>query len=378
MSDFLPPETHLPQIQAALLNWFAVNKRPLPWRNSYTPYEVWISEVMLQQTQIGRGVEYFTRWMKRFPDIGSLAAATEDEVLRLWEGLGYYSRARHILSAARAIVEKHGSRFPSDPEQIRALPGIGPYTAGAVLSIAFGERLPCVDANVERVLSRVFNIDTPVKEEPAAGKIREWALRLVPAGAAREHNQALMELGALVCGKTPRCPNCPLAAFCSSKYLDVTELRPVRGKKATAKAIEVVTGLLWRKGKVFVQKRLPKGVWGNLWEFPGGRVEASESPDDAVIREFMEETGFSVASTGKYCIIKHGYTTYKIRLHCYGLRLKQTSEDIFPAPARLTAATDWQWAGPGDVFSLPMPAPHRKLAGMAFGGKHAQLVLGNV
>lgn len=197
------------------LSWpgFAANQRPLPWRVNYTPYEVWISEVMLQQTQMERGVSYFKRWMARFPDVASLAAASEEEVLRLWEGLGYYSRARHVLAAARQIMEKHKGIFPSALEEIRALPGVGPYTAGAVASIAFGEKLPCVDANVERVVARLFDLDTPVKQEPAASAVRAWALRLVPEGKAREHNQAIMELGALVCGKKPALrglPSCRL------------------------------------------------------------------------------------------------------------------------------------------------------------------------
>lgn len=228
---FAPPQQNIPRIQRALLDWFAVNQRRLPWRVHYTPYEVWVSEVMLQQTQMERGVDYFNRWMARFPDIAALAAADEEAVLRQWEGLGYYSRARHLLAAARKIMAEHGGAFPSDLEAIRALPGVGPYTAGAIASIAFGEKLPCVDANVERVIARVFDVDSPVKQDPAAGVVRRWALRLVPEGLAREHNQAMMELGALVCRKKPRCEVCPLAVFCSSRHLGIVEQRPCRAKR---------------------------------------------------------------------------------------------------------------------------------------------------
>ena len=214
----LPPEEHIAELQTVLLQWFAQNQRSLPWRVSYTPYEVWISEVMLQQTQMERGVSYFKSWMRRFPDIASLAAASEEEVLRQWEGLGYYSRARHILTAARKIMAEHDGNFPSDLASIRALPGVGPYTAGAVASIAFGEKLPCVDANVERVVARIFDVDSPVKQDPAAGIIHQWALRLVPEGLAREHNQAMMELGATVCvpNTEPKCGECPVAASCAA------------------------------------------------------------------------------------------------------------------------------------------------------------------
>ena len=205
---YLMPEEHTDAVQTALLDWFARHKRALPWRERYTPYEVWISEVMLQQTQMERGVAYFRRWMERFPDVAALAAAPEEDVLHAWEGLGYYNRARNLHKAARRIMAQGGG-FPDTPEGIRALPGIGPYTAAAIASIAFNIPVACVDANVERVISRLFDVDSPVRQEPAASAIRQWAQRLLPPGKAREHNQAMMELGALICGKKANCPQCP-------------------------------------------------------------------------------------------------------------------------------------------------------------------------
>lgn len=371
---YFPPEDHVPALQNALLDWFAVHQRALPWRNSYTPYEVWISEVMLQQTQMERGVSYFIRWMERFPDIAALAAAHEEDVLRMWEGLGYYSRARHIHAAARKIMAEHGGIFPRDPADIRALPGVGPYTAGAIASIAFEEKLPCVDANVERVVSRIFDVDSPVKQEPAAGVIHRWALRLVPEGKARAHNQAMMELGALVCRKKPRCAFCPLAAFCTSRHLGIEDQRPVPGKRATITPVNAVTGVLRCGEKLFVQKRPASGVWGNLWEFPGGRVEPGESPEQAVVREFMEETGFEVQVTARYGVIRHGYTTYRLTLHCFGLELADSLAGTktqphgapCPTPPQLTAATQCRWATPEELKNLAMPAAHRKLADSLF------------
>ncbi|MFR8275358.1 MAG: A/G-specific adenine glycosylase [Desulfovibrio fairfieldensis] len=365
----LPPDAHLPQLREALLAWFAAHQRPLPWRINYTPYEVWISEVMLQQTQMERGVSYFTRWMARFPDVAALAAASEEEVLRLWEGLGYYSRARHVLAAARLIMEKHKGVFPSGLEDIRALPGVGPYTAGAVSTSPLAKSCPAWTPMWNGGGPRLRS-GRSVKQEPAASAMRAW-LRLVPEGGAREHNQAMMELGALVCGKKPRCALCPLAAFCVSLHLGIVDQRPVPGKRAAITPIEVVTGVLRHTGRVFVQKRLASGVWGNLWEFPGGRVEPGESPEQAVAREFGEETGFDVAVDRSYGIIRHGYTTYRITLHCFALSLAATTAAATaaepPAPPILTAASAWRWVTPVELENLAMPAAHRKLADQIFG-----------
>lgn len=352
----------------ALLPWFAQHKRPLPWRENYAPYAVWISEIMLQQTQMERGVSYFNRWMQRFPDVASVASAPEEEVLRLWEGLGYYSRARHLHKAAQRIMREHGGVFPSDIESIRALPGVGPYTAGAIASIAFGHSLPCVDANVERVIARVFDVDSPVKQEPAATRIRALALELVPKGKAREHNQAMMELGALVCRKKPRCEVCPLAQICESRRLGIVTERPVPGKRSAIVPLNVVTGVLRCQGKIFVQKRLDSGVWACLWEFPGGRIEGGESPEQAIVREFREETDFGVRIGSKLGVIRHGYTTYRITLHCFALELDETtgtrppaSPQFLPIPT-LTAASDYRWVDKTELAQLAMPAAHRKLA----------------
>jgi A/G-specific adenine glycosylase len=359
----LPPEDHIPQLQTALLDWFAAHGRPLPWRVNYTPYEVWISEVMLQQTQMDRGVDYFTRWMRRFPDTAALAAASEDEVLRLWEGLGYYSRARRLQTAARQIMEKHGGVFPSAPADIRALPGVGAYTAAAVASIAFNAPVPCVDANVERVLARIFNVDSPLGQASAVERIRHLAGLLLPEGKAREHNQAVMELGALVCGKKARCGHCPLEPFCLARHLDVVRLRPVPGKKSPVTPLVTAVGVL-RHGRCFLmQKRPPSGIWGNLWEFPGGTVKEGENPQEALLRAFQRETGFAVRPGSRCGVIRHGYTTYRIVMHCFGLRLEEAAEggECLPPPPSSAPVRDRRWVTPEESAALPMPAPHRKL-----------------
>lgn len=359
-------------MQKALQDWFCQHQRPLPWRQDYSPYAVWISEIMLQQTQMERGVSYFERWMRRFPHVAAVAEASEEDILRQWEGLGYYSRARNLHKAARIIVERHGGIFPADPAAIRALPGVGPYTAGAIASIAFGEDIACIDANVERVLSRVFDIDSPLKQEPAASRVRELAQELLPTGQARSHNQAMMELGALVCRKQAHCPACPWQQFCESCHLGITRERPVPGKRAAVTHLSVVTGMLRYGDRYFMQKRLDTGVWGKLWEFPGGRIEPGEQPEQAIVREFSEETGFAVNIVDNLGLIRHGYTTYRISLHCFALELANThnapdTANAPPPPPILTAASAYRWVKPTEMAHMAMPAAHRKLADAVFG-----------
>ncbi len=347
--------------QKNILHWFAANRRPLPWRADYTPYRTWIAEVMMQQTQMDRGVQYFLRWMERFPDVASVAAAPEEDLLKAWEGLGYYRRARNIQAAARVIMERHGGVFPRRYADILDLPGVGPYTAGAIASTAYNEEVPCVDGNVERVLSRVFDIDTPVKEEPAKSRIRELAQALIPQGEARNFNQGLMELGALVCRKKPDCSRCPLAEACEGRRLGIQNERPVPGKKASITQLDVVCGVLLHEGRVFIQRRRESDVWGGLWEFPGGCVEPGETPEQAVVREWREETGFRVSIVRPLDTIRHNYTTYRITLRCYLLALAGHAKSS-PVPQTLAEATACQWIAPQDISAFPLPAPHRKLA----------------
>ena len=276
--------------------------------------------------------------------------------------LDFSYRHSALMDTDVVVTQATLALAPGDPEAIRALPGIGPYTTAAIASIAFNLPVACIDANVERVIARVFDVDSPVKSGPAAARIAELARRILPEGEARRHNQAMMELGALVCGKKPRCGQCPLARFCTALHLGIVHERPVPGKKAEITPIEVVTGVLSSHDRVFVQKRLPQGAWGGLWEFPGGRVEPGETPEQAVVREFAEETGFTVRVTAPLGIIRHGYTTYRVRLHCFALELVTDDTPRPPEPPVLTAATACRWLERGELESLAMPAAHRKLA----------------
>ena len=348
------------RFSSLLLDWFRQAKRPLPWRNGYDPYQVWLSEVMLQQTQMDRAVEYFNRFLARFPDVFCLARASEEEVLRLWEGLGYYGRARNLLKAARAIVERHGGAVPSCAAELSALPGVGAYTTGAVLSIAYGQDAAAVDANVERVLARVFDIALSPKEPEGRKRFAGLALSLIPQGQARDFNQALMELGALVCTpRDPACPRCPLASICSALKSDTVDLRPALPPGKPAVPIGMGTAVILHGGLVYVQKRLPGGVWGGLWEFPGGQIEPGEEPEQAAVREVREETGFVVRSLGKLAVIKHSYTRYRVTMHAY---LTGFPEGVAPPEPVLTAASSFRWLPLAKLEALAFPTAMRKLA----------------
>lgn len=356
-------------LREPLLNWYSKNRRDLPWRTTYDPYATWIAEVMMQQTQMERGVSYFLRWMKQFPTIRSVADAPDDALLKAWEGLGYSSRARNIKAAAQLMLERHEGCVPAAQKDLLALPGIGPYTAGAIASTAFNIPVPCVDGNVERVLARIFNVDSPVKAEPAKGRIQRLAAALIPEDRARDFNQALMEFGALLCRKKPSCDLCPLpTGLCAARLAHIERERPVLGRRAEIKPVEVANGLLMSHGRVFVQRREDDGIWANLWEFPGGGIEPGETPAQAVMREWREELDLTVKPVKKLPVIRHAYTTYRITLHAFLLELAPPPVSFpsmpaaLPEPPALREATEWRWVTPAELAELPMPGPHRKLA----------------
>ncbi len=344
-------------LQTALLNWFQAEQRSLPWRQNYLPYEIWISEIMLQQTQMDRVCLYFARWMEHFPTVAVLATASEDAVLKCWEGLGYYSRARNIRKTAQILMEIHEGEIPQKPKELLQLPGIGPYTAGAISSIAYNCDVPVVDANIERIFARLFNIDF-VPGSPEAKRLNwQKAEEILPQGHARDFNQGLMELGALICRpRNPDCTICPVADRCLALRYDLIRERPVPKKSTQIIPIEMATGLLIHNGKTFIQQRLADDVWGSLWEFPGGRMEQGETPEQTVIREFMEETEFAVRVKEKITTTVHHYTRYKVTLHCFLVSLAQQETDPI-----LHAAQEFHWLPFEELHHFAFPAGHRKL-----------------
>ena len=341
-----------------LLRWFAESHRPLPWRQSYEPYQVWIAEIMGQQTQMERVAEYFRRWLDQFPDAAAVAAAPEQAVLKAWEGLGYYSRARNIQRAAGQLVAHHGGQIPADRDQLLRLPGIGPYTAAAILSIAFNQPWPLVDANVERLFARLADIDRPLKQTATRKQIHALAETLLHRDQPRDHNQGLMELGALVCTpRRPDCPACPVQDHCLALRRDTVEFRPL--PTARDKRIDIVMAcvILCRGDRFFIQQRLADDIWGGLWEFPGGRLEENETPLAAARREVVEETGWQVERLEPLDTVIHHYTRYRVTLHAFIAALPADA-----GAARLTAAQQSAWVTAAQLADYPFPAGHRRLA----------------
>lgn len=345
------------KLQEALLIWFDKNQRDLPWRYSYEPYQIWISEIMAQQTQMDRVVEYHNRWMDSFPDIQALARSSEAQVLKCWEGLGYYSRARNIYKTAKLLIDKHNATLPKNITTLLSLPGVGPYTAGAIASIAYEEDVAVVDANIERIFSRLFNIDLIPGSPEAKREYWQKAEALLPKGESRNFNQALMELGALVCRpKQPNCSVCPVSEHCMALQYDLISVRPIPKKSTKTIPIKMATGVLLHKGLLFIQQRLADDVWGALWEFPGGRMKEGETAEDTVIREYMEETELAVRVEAKITTTIHHYTRYKVTLHCFFVSLDQDESDPV-----LHAAQEFHWIPFEQLDQFAFPAGHRKL-----------------
>lgn len=340
-------------MQKKLLHWFEKNQRPLPWRKNYEPYQVWISEIMLQQTQVTTMLPYFDRWMRELPSVEALAEVSPDRLLKLLEGLGYYSRARNLQKAAKILVAENGGRLYDDFEQLLSLPGIGRYTAGAIMSIAYNKDFPVVDGNVVRVLARLRDYRENVKD--AGEYFWDEAVELLPKGHAREFNQALMEFGALQCTpQSPNCGNCPLKndckAFAAGKQNDL----PNKGAAQVKKAISVAIGIIQHEGKVFIQKRRDQGLMAGLWEFPGGQVEIGETAKGALEREIQEELGVTMTGVKPFMRLKHSYTSYQVDLHCF-------LADYSVGRVTLKAATEGKWVKPEELKNFAFPAANGKI-----------------
>ena len=343
--------------QQRLLDWFAVHQRPLPWRRTYAPYHVWISEIMGQQTQMERVALYFERWVVLFPDIAAVAAASEQALFKAWEGLGYYSRARNLQRAAQQIIASGTDEIPAHYRQLLALPGIGPYTAAAILSIAFNQPYPLLDANVERLFASLVDIDSPLKQGAAQKRLAAMAAALLHREDPRNYNQGLMELGALICTpKRPQCPICPVQPHCRAYRADTVDLRPLPPARQQRIDIVMACGIIRRGPLFYIQQRLPDDVWGGLWELPGGRLQEGETPARAAMREVEEETGWLVTGLLPFTTVVHYYTRYRVTLH--GFFCAPPSPVIEP---ELTAATQYTWVSLAQLSDFPFPSGHRQL-----------------
>jgi len=314
------PDLPYAELTRSLLDWYGKSGRELPWRRTQDPYKIWISEIMLQQTQVKTVLPYFDRWLTTFPTVEALAAADLQDVLKAWEGLGYYARARNLHRAAKVLVEQFSGQFPRTLDETIALPGIGRTTAGGILSAAFNLALPILDGNVKRSIARLIDLTVP----PARALSDLWQIsgHLVPESQGRDFNQAFMDLGATVCTpKRPDCPRCPWTLHCKAYRLGTQHDRPMTESKAPLSHKIIGVAVIWDpQGNLLIDRRKPEGLLGGLWEFPGGKVEAGETISECIQREIREELGIEIAVEDKLMTIDHAYSHFKVTLHVHHCR----------------------------------------------------------
>jgi A/G-specific adenine glycosylase len=323
----------------------------VPWRDEADPYRIWVAEVMAQQTRMAVVRERYAGFLASFPDVRALAAADRDDVLKAWEGLGYYSRARNLHDAAR-IVAATGGRLPDSVAGLRALPGVGPYTAGAVASLAFGLREPAVDGNVRRVLSRLHDL-----ERPSARQLEDLARALLEAtdGLPGAVNQALMDLGGELCTpRAPACDRCPLAPDCLARARGTQEERPGRKPRKRLPHRTIAVAVVFRDGRVLIGRRPEAGLLGGLWEFPGGKVEPGETPREAAARELREEMCVEAEVGEEIEVVEHAYSHFRVTLHAFEARWTGGE----PCGR---ASSDWRWTAPAELAEHAFPAANRRV-----------------
>ncbi len=296
-----------------LISWYHQHKRELPWRKTKNPYHIWVSEVMLQQTQVSTVIPYYQKFIERFPDIGILAHADLQDILKIWEGMGYYARARHLHQAAVEVVQKFGGCVPDHWKDFRQLPGVGDYIASAVMSIAYNQPYPVVDGNVKRVLARLHTLEYPLNQSISYHKFYQTAVRLMDHNDPGTFNQAMMELGALICKPVnPHCCLCPIASHCSAFKQHRVADYPKKIHRPAPPVHYLVIGVIIKNGKTLILKRPEKGLLGGLWEFPTLRIKPDEIPEDACMRMIQEEYHLKVSIGSKLTRIRHAYTHFKI------------------------------------------------------------------
>jgi len=337
----------------ALLAWFDAGHRDLPWRRDRDPYRVWISEVMLQQTRVETVVPYFERFVERFPSVAALAEADLDDVLKAWEGLGYYRRARNLKAGAEHLVRDGGARVPRNLDALRAVPGVGRYTAGAIRSVAFDRPAPIVDGNVRRVLCRLW----AVGEDPRTATVERWlwstAEALVPDARPGAFNESLMELGATVCTpRDPDCAACPVADLCDARAQGSPADFPLRPPKKTIPHKDVTAAVIRRGHRILITQRRAEAMLGGLWEFPGGKVEPGETLEQCLLREIDEELGITIRIERPLIAVDHAYSHFRITLHTFLCRHSR-------GRPRAIGCDDWRWVEPGRLRDFAFPKADR-------------------
>lgn len=338
-----------------LLTWYRAHKRDLPWRRTVDPYRIWISETLLQQTQVATVIPYYERFIARFPTVEDLAAAPLDDVLKTWEGAGYYARARNLHRAAQQIVNEHGGCIPDTVDELLKLPGVGRYTAGAVASIAFGRDAPVLDGNVMRVLCRYEGIREDIQSGATRERLWTLAAKVLPPGQAGDWNQALMEHGATLCTpRNPQCNICPVRRGCVARREGLTAQIPFKRPKKANPHYIIGVGVIWRRGRILIQRRKEEGLLGGLWEFPGGKLEPDEALSACVRREAQEELGIEVHVGEELAVVDHSYTHFSITMHAF------TCRHVRGRP-RPHSATALKWVRPDELAQYAFPAANRKI-----------------
>jgi len=341
-----------------LIRWYRRHHRDLPWRRSSDPYPIWVSEILLQQTRVETVRPYYERFLKRFPTVHALARAPIADVLKAWEGCGYYARARNLHRAAKEVASM-GGNLPRSSEELARLPGIGAYTAAAVASIAFGEPVAVLDGNVKRVLARVLNEAGTISDSNTLGRLQCAADRVMKTAvearlAPGDLNQALMELGATICKpRTADCESCPLAKDCraNSRRKDVTVL-PRRAPRKQIPHYDIAAAIIRKRGRILITQRPLEGMLGGLWEFPGGKRERGESLEECLKREIREELGIEIEVGSPFHSVNHAYTHFRITLHTFECR--QTAGRI-----RKLDVADYRWVRPAELSQYAFPKADR-------------------
>jgi A/G-specific adenine glycosylase len=342
------------QFQKKLLKWFIINQRKLPWRATKNPYHIWIAEVMLQQTQVRKVLEYYQKFIDQFPDVDSLAKADLQQILKAWEGMGYYARARNLHNAAHILLTEKGGIIPDTYHDFKKLPGAGEYITAAVLSQAFNAPYAVVDGNVKRVLSRVFLIDEPVNLSSSKVIFKEHANLLLDQSEPGNFNQAIMELGAIICRpKNPKCQECPITFFCGSFRTSQQNKYPITVKSKSTPEYHIAVGIIHNNDHILITQRQLKGLLGGLWEFPGGRVKQGENAEQACIRKVKEKINLDVEITGFLTRINHAYTHFKIVMDVFDCGV-QSGRVTLNGPA------DYRWIDIAEIDHFPFHAANHK------------------
>ena len=338
-------------IAQKLLLWYSKNKRLLPFRKTNDPYKIWLSEVMLQQTKVKTAIPYYMRWLKHYPTLQSAADERIDNLLKQWEGLGYYHRCRNFHKALKIVVTNYKGKIPSSFDHFIDLPGVGDYTAGAVLSIAFNKPIPAIDGNVKRVMSRILGIKNLTIYNKR--RIIKTINKLIPKDNPGDFNQALMELGALICTpQKPNCTKCPITRYCNAYKLTNPEVYPFPKKTREIPHYIIVTGVIWRDTKFYIQKRDENSMLGGLWEFPGGKVKNNESLERALKREIEEECGIIPIIKNKIGSVDHSYSHFSISLHCF---------HCIEGKEKIQLSKNMSWITSREISLYPFPKANHKL-----------------